>query len=307
MKKSGDLKNADAGNYIIGAGVTGLLAGLLLNDYKIISRKENIGGQLNAPFQLGPRFIRKNKSIVSLLKKLKVDFLVKNVKIGYFNGEEVLDSPTEEMKQTYVNKTRGQTQNSNSFMNDGLNTMKVLKFDMDAFIFKLQDEMKKQIIDSDVVKIDVDKKELILDNGRVLKYNKLISTIHYVDLCSLINKKTDLQFGDIFFFLTDKTAIPYDKKYAFVYIISDNLPFNRMTNTKDGVVLESPKSLSKIDFDRYKIKRYYILKNGKLKGTYNVEQIPGIVLLGRYATLDNEIRIHNICDKIMELKKNGQA
>jgi len=304
MKKRDGLKNADAGNYIIGAGVTGLLAGFLLKDYKIISRKENIGGQLNAPFQLGPRFVRKNRSIVSILKKLKVEFLVKNVKIGYFNGEEVLDSPTEEMRNKYISMTRGQTQNASSFMNDSLNTMKVLKFDMDSFIFKLQDEMKKQIIDNNVKHIDLETKEITLDDGTVLKYKKLISTIHYADFCSLVGKKVDLQFGDIFFFLTEKNAIPYDKKYAFMYIISNNLPFNRMTQTKDGVVLESPRPLSTFDMEKYKIKRYYVLKNGKLKGSYNVEKIEGVNFLGRYATLDNEVRIHNVCDKIMEIK-NG--
>jgi len=304
MAKKGDTQNTDAGNYIIGAGITGLLAGYLLKDYKIISREENIGGQLKATFQLGPRFVRYNKDFVKILKKLKIKFLVKHVKIGYFNGTEILDEPTEEMKLKYAQYTRKHNALQQSFMNDGLNKMKILKFDMDLFIDKLKRSLKDRITNSNATDIDLNKKIIMLDNDTYLNYDKIVSTIHYSDFCNLVGEKDNFTYGDIFFFLVDNNVIPYDSKhYAFIYIISDDIPFNRVTKIKIGSVLEAPRPLTKQQMEQFGVKQYYILKNCKLKGEYKIIPIQNVTFLGRYATLENETRIHNIVERIAEIKK----
>jgi len=290
-------------NYIIGGGLTGLLCAYYLKDYKLISKQQNLGGQLKSSFQLGPRFVRHNKHLIRLLNDLKIKFKTKIIRTGYYDGEHILDKMNYHLARKYALTTHNSKLVSENFMNDGLTEMEVLDFKMKDLIKLLTAKVKNRIINANVVSTNNYTRLLLLSNNKKLQYNKLISTIHYINLCSLLGKLDNVKCKDIYFYYTKKAPIKFDKnKFSFIYCITRNLPFNRITVCKDYFVLESTDELTATEKKYYKITQTECLKNCKINNMYELIKFKNITPVGRYATLDNEKRIHTVIDDIVKLK-----
>lgn len=287
--------------------MAGLITAYYLKDYYLISKKDNVGGQFNSTFQLGPRFIKFNLNLKKLLVKLKINYSIKPIKVGYITGLLIKDYITKKELSSY-NKKVGRKTNIKGSLNDNLQVMKILDFDMKELIDKLELILKSEnrIIYDEVVKIDLKNKRLYVgekkDNRATYSYDKLISTIHYKDFCKLSRIKCDAKFGDIYFYLVDKKYFEIVQNlndYSFVYVI-DNSDINRITILKDKLVFESNKKMK----NNHLILDNHILKNAKLLKNYSIKKIKNVVFLGRYAELNQEIRVNNLVDKILEIKKH---
>jgi len=297
-------KNESENKFVIGGGVAGLLAAYFFNDYILISPKEGIGGQLTAPFQLGPRFVRNTPEFRVLLKVLKIKYNIVTKKVAYFDGKMLSEKITEEFVKNYTKNTRQIAIVNKSFMNDGLNRFECLEFPMDILIRKLKVRLSARTINASVERIDYENSSLTLDSRETLDYSHIISTIHFDSFMKLCGIEHDYKFSDIYFYL-----MPYDTpweelkdRYAFIYIC-DSSPFNRITYTDDGMVFESPHQLSPKELRSYPIQKEAILPKCKLRGQYKLPNLLGITFFGRYAELDNEIRIHELLNKLVDMKE----
>ena len=286
--------------YIIGAGISGLLLAYFYRDAKVICREENVGGQLKAQFQMGPRFIRKTESFVKLLDTLAISHTTKTIKVGYFDGVVISNNPNDSFKSEYSFKTRGTREVSKNALNDGLNEMEVIEFDMMLLIRKLNDIAKDRMINANVVKIDTRAHTILLDNGEELMYDKLFSTIHYKEFCSLAKLECNFEFSDIYFYLSKKLLLRLNHDYSFIYI-ADSSPFTRVSIIEQGYCYESPRQLTPGELERYGIIDSLELKNSKLRGKYEIEDVNDVIQVGRWAQLDGDVRMHNSVEKIEEI------
>ncbi len=287
--------------YILGGGIAGLLAAYYFKDYILIAKKNNIGGQFNSKFQLGPRFIKFNLNLKHLLDEFSMPYKVKEIKVGYLVGNDVVKDKITKNELSIYNQKIGRTKNIEGSLNSGSNNMKILDFNMKVLINILENSLKKQnrIIYGEVEKIDLKNKKIILEKHSY-SYDNLISTIHYKDFCKLSNIKEDVKCGDIYFYLFREHFFDFIAglhNYDFIYDIDDKY-ITRVTRTTDGVVVESIKEMNIGNI----IKGKYILKNAKLLDNYEIKKIKDVIFLGRYAELNQEIRVDNLIDKLEKMK-----
>lgn len=290
-------------SFIIGGGLAGLIAGFFLKDFSVVSKKSNIGGQLNNEFQLGPRFVRTNTNFKTLLDMLAIEHQERNINVGYYVDGHIASELTQDMKNEYSLRTRQSNTQLSTSMNDGLSEMTVIDFDSRSLISKLESVLENRLINSNVTHINPSCHTLVLDGNNERNYSQLVSTIHYLEFCKLLGESSELKFSDIHFFLSPKSPVVFDDKYSFLYCIDDNLPFTRITPFNKGFVLEGARELTSSEITQYEITNSKVLQNHKLSRQYRLIGMGGVNFFGRYAELDSEIRMHNLVDKAVALKK----
>lgn len=282
--------------YIIGAGLNGLITAYYLKDYILIDKKENVGGQFNNKFPLGPRFIHYNKKFESLLKELRIKYEIKKAKIIYFYKGKLYKKLSPLMIKEYNLKTRN-SKDDESFLCNKNNNFKYLDFNHKKFINKIFKKIENRFINNLVKKIDIKSKVIILNNDKELKFDKLISTIHYKDFCKLNNIKYKPKNKDIYFYCCKNKF--KDMNVDFIYSIDKNDPVNRVSFNKNFMIIESIKIITLSNFE---ILDSCILKDYKLSNKNKVKKFKDVYFLGRYANLDNSKRINSIFEEIKNVK-----
>lgn len=280
-----------------------MISAYYLKDYTLIDNKKNIGGQFNSKFTIGPRFIHYNKEFEALLKELKIKYTIKTARVKYFYRGHLCDTLTEQMKKEYAIKTRN-SKDAKSFMNDKHKNFKYLDFDMNKFVNKIFKKLKNRFIDSNVKRIDTKNKIIILNNSRKLRYDKLISTIHYKIFCRLVEIPYLLKNKNIYVYWCNynKELIKKNKKAYnsdFIYIIDRKDVVNRVSYTKKYVVVETVKPIYFVNNECIK---YLKLEDYKLSSRNRIKKFKDIYYLGRYSNMKNSNRIDNIFEEIKNVK-----
>ena len=285
--------------HIIGAGLSGLITAYYLKDYYLIDKKENIGGQFNHSFLLGPRFVKYNEEFKRLLKELGIKYTIKKARVGYSYKDSIYSKLTSKMKKEYCSKTRN-SKDEKSFMCDKNNTFCYLDFDFKIFIDTIFSKIKDRFIDGYISTISIYKNHIYLNCGNyTIDSEKVISTIHYKNFCKLVNKKYVSQNKDIYFYCCERNESDTNK-FDFIYYIDKNTPINRITYTKKFIIVEATRNIKIIN---RKVIDKYVLTDYKLSSKNKIKEFKNIKFLGRYATLDNSKRINNIFEEIKNAKK----
>ena len=179
------------------------------------------------------------------------------------------------------------------------------KRDFQELIHTLIKGNEKRIIKQNVKQIKQSSKMLILDDFSSLLYSKLITTLNYNLFNTLCLKRVfNGVFSDVYFYhvkLKNEKLKNEIKKHEFVYFIDNKYPFYRLTRiNKDEFVLESK---SEIDYlNDFGILDKKLLVNSKIVKNLNIKDNIRTLFVGRYSQVNSEIKIHNVIDRILELK-----
>ena len=107
-------------NIILGSGITALILLELKPDYVMMSQSESIGGQSRTEFPLGPRILHHSPKVAKFLERIGIVSEPKMFKPLYIEDGEYVSSLSERAKIKYFNKTRGNSNCNESFLNGGL-------------------------------------------------------------------------------------------------------------------------------------------------------------------------------------------
>jgi len=217
---------------------------------------------------------------------------------------------TDELKKKYYKKSRRNSPKNivSGIMNSGKTKLRILDCNFSKIITKLRELLKNRIINDDVVSLDVQNCIVTTSSGKKLNFNKVISTVNYEIYKSLTKKVDDTKyFANVHFTFVRIIDNEFNKKikgYKFVYMLDDKYYFYRITNldNKNFYVLESVKMLN-ISKNQELINSIF-LKNCKIIKDKKLEDTKNITFLGRFASVDSSIKIHDVIKKVLEIKKN---
>ena len=290
----------DTKTYIIGGGINGLICSYYTG-HQIIS--ENLGGQLTEKdWPLGPRFLHVDEWSKKLLDDLHITAKIKTLKIGRrFNLYGDYVEPTKEWKEKYYLKSRGVQGNTKSSSSGGKTTLDVYDIDMNV----LTDQLIRNVntpIQANVKQISTKYKILILTDGRILQYDKLIVTIPVNVFLAISDVETNLKFNCVKkLFVLSKQELVKDG-YDYVYYAGDDTRFHRITKHNNSSVIEYtgndiiPKYYDEIDRVE--------LKNGQIIENEEKLIVKNITFLGRYAEWKHDSLINNVVEQSLQMRNN---
>ena len=292
-------------HYIIGGGISGLIASLYNKDFKIISN--DIGGQFGKK-NLGPRILQVSKSSFNLLNDLNLRAKTKTCKIGFKIGDHFVDSVSKEDRVKYYLKSRcindinlsvQYKQEYSSSMSDGKSEIDYYDVSWQDIIEALIERTSAPIIGK-VSKIDLVKKELtIVDENNlsfVNKYEKLISTIPAPVFYKLSGKKYEfLRYASKLFVLSSNYDI---KDYDYVYFPENKNKCNRITKVKDNLYSVEYTFINRnyLSFNTVNSIDMQMLPIGQIISG-SVEKLENFEFLGRFAEWQHNVRITEVIEK----------
>ena len=308
-------------NYILGAGPAGLIAAYYNEDYKVVDEKPL--GQLNMPFIPGPRLLQSNQNMKWFVKEIANDLELKIEKcvIGYHEKEGVYDSPDENFKKKYSMRTRG-NEGEGSHLSEGKTEImhcEVGELGEDSYkeiftrLLKIIEE-RGQLIKTSVKSINTSSKTIEFTNGVTDSYDEIISTLN-INILRKICSNVDTECTELGFnFETTKKSfykcsygytIPeaMDSKHpslTYDYIYSIHADWTRCTFFKDYIVYESTEPIEGDEIEGNKIEMKFENLPIQIKQSYRINEICGIVLLGRFAEWNHKIKANEVLDKVKE-------
>ena len=101
-------------NYILGSGISSIILKLYdkKNDFKIIG--DNLGGQFNEKFQLGPRILKSTEYSDKFIQQFLNYKKIKQYKVGYLIDNKIQNNCGEKHRLIYFQKTRGKNKKLDS-------------------------------------------------------------------------------------------------------------------------------------------------------------------------------------------------
>ena len=287
---------------IIGGGISGLLKAYY--DKEAILITERIGGQLKAPFQLGPKYFHVDEYTKRFLSEIgfcSQEITIKKVKIGFFYDNSLHDVNTEKNRKLYFEKTRGENEIYRSSMSAGASEFDSFDIDINEIIDILKDGIKDRIILGKIENINSLRKEITVE-GKKYKYEKLISTIPLNTFLTLNNKLSIAKEYKSYptTFIQCSTDIKEEfKKYDYIYYSEPHFLFHRVTKVGSYTVLEFKGD--NIGIWENEIDRF-VLKTGQLIQNDIKISLGHIEFFGRYGTWDHSILINTLLKQIYGTK-----
>tara|TARA_Y100000361_G_C11129228_1_gene327845 strand:- start:8 stop:949 length:942 start_codon:yes stop_codon:yes gene_type:complete len=306
-----------AENYILGAGPAGLIAAYYFDDFKVIDKKPL--GQLNLPFIPGPRLLQATENMKEFVKSICPDLELKEeiAIIGFHEDGNVTDTPSKNFKANYAMKTRGKNKSESSFMSEGMTEIKhieIADYGEDSYKFLFESLLKiikdrGQLIETSVENIDVFGRKMHLENGDVLEYWNLISTLNVnllKKLCpNMKDMPHDLSTSPKCFYKTeyneDLDSMMSTKKHPslwFDYVYSIGTDWTRQTFFRDYIVYESVNPIEGTHIQGNKILMKFENLPIQIKESLRFETIDGIKMLGRFAEWDHQVKANEVLDKV---------
>jgi hypothetical protein len=289
--------------YILGGGIAGLIFAFFNKDFKIITK--DIGGQFNNYFDLGPRYLEDIPESRKFLTLLNIPIKQRTIYVGYKNCKNITYKKYGQDKaKKYYHKSRGISEDpQQTFMNDQKSKMQVLDVNFKSLINKLEEQLTNRIIPANILKIDLNEKEIITDNG-IFEYSELVSTIPLNVFLKFIQKPNEsYKTQDITYVLLNKNFINMDD-FDFVYCCDDE-PYHRLTLTNEGIIADVLGSKTQEEIKKFfpKYIDYKVIKGIQIisgKPLYNYEDIK---LFGRYGTWDRTYKTEKVIQEAMAYGK----
>lgn len=277
-------------NYILGGGISALIFNFYHKDYTIISK--DIGGQFNSNFNLGPRYLHKNKYTEKFLNDINLKYKEKTINIGYVNELGELCIPDENYRQQYYMKSRhldNLDRYDSSVMTSFKNSFEIYDIDFKLLIDKLSNV---EYINSNIENINLQEKSI----NNKLNYEKIVSTIPL----KVFNNMT--HFTEEIFLKQDMIYIKSDyydidiSDYDYVYDIRKHKPWHRVSKD-NGYVYD----LCSYSFEfPFKVLDLKELVGSQIISTTNDYKLNDVLFLGRYGKWKHNIKIEDVIQKSME-------
>jgi len=303
-------------NYILGAGIAGLIAKYYNKNYTIISPE--IGGQLRKSKNLLMTFFIHNKFLCKeLLDDLKVPYKERRIDINYFYYGVLLNNLNKKQKVDFIkNKMCEFDYDSNSLEVEDLNLstetnyLDVLDLDINLLLDKLKTE---DIVTGKIKLINNNRKFLVLldrDNKLVkLDYNRLISTIPANDFFYMLynyNSNYSLRYLPTTYVLS-KNKPDFVVKDNIYYVCDDNYIYNRVQKYCNDYVYEitgfpDEYLIRKNIGDFIEIERRYV---GVLFKD-EVRDLKNIKFIGRTAQWNHTIKVQDVIFKSKEINRRNK-
>ncbi len=293
--------------YIIGGGISGLIASIYNENHTIIT--ENIGGQFGTS-GLGPRILEVNQNSLNFINDLGIkDYKIKSAKIGYKINGILVDNISNQMRLQYYLKSR-KIKNCDkvpdSIMSDGKNIIDYYDLNWKEVLQKAKEN--SNIIDnSKITSIDTKNKIInylnISDRKKYsVEYEELISTIPAPVFYKLSNlkPKLDFRYSKKYFIVVNSKNIEMGN-YDYVYFPETKYDFHRITKinenrasieyTTNNLSLSMGNFICKIAINIFSIPIGQIISG-------EVNEIEGVKFLGRFAEWNHSVKIDDVVEKI---------
>lgn len=291
---------------VLGSGISGILAGYILG-YPVIGKE--IGGQLKAPFPLGPRILEKTPATEWLMYSLNLYIQPREFTVGYLCADIISSCPTLEFKEEYYKKTRGDGPVTSSCMSSGKST--IIGWDMDEIDLFRNLLKHVTVINETINSIQMDK-SVKLSDGSIITCNNLINTIPapiFHNLYGIMDK--DFLAHDTIFLLVRPRNSKFTTKFDYLYVACKEYPFHRITKLQGGqdlYVLELRGTRENnikdiIDFD---ILDTHTLKNCQIINNRGIRLIDNILMIGRFAQWDHSIKTEHVIGRLLDAKQMGR-
>lgn len=298
-------------NYVLGAGIHGLIMGYLTGTPVIGS----LDGQSHNSFPLGPRILHKDEYSEILLNKLGIDKKPRIFKIGHFEGSlqngKFIDEPSSEWKEKYITKTRGKFISLSSAMSGG--KKEIVGWDLNEIHLTGTLLKNIELINEKVEYIDTFNRIIQFKNPRFsASYEMLFNTLNLKVFNNLVgfNFIKGLVANEVNFLLcSGGPLIRIHHDFDYVYFSDIELPFNRVTYINDNLfVIEKPYGSEKFELDTFQnmtIHKKITIPNCQIISPQTmVNEHLGIKMVGRYAKWNHGILINDTIKEGLEYAKS---
>jgi protoporphyrinogen oxidase len=278
-------------DYILGAGINGLLSAYFLKSYKVIGLSET---QDSNSFPLGPRLLHYSLPLQELLQELKLDDTIKKIKIGYFYDDSLHNTIPDNLKKQYFLKSRGAVKNTKkSYMSGELTSILVFKATPQELFNRLKEVVGPRIIEEKITCIDP-KNRRVMTDANTYTYTKLISTLPapvFFRLTGRISVALTFFAREKKFFLTNKFIDIKDYEYVYFPEIKNHI--HRITKFEDKLVVECEKDIEAIGSK--------VIKNMQICSDAKVPTVKDTVFIGRYACWNHSKKINEVVEDVKNL------
>ena len=216
-------------------------------------------------------------------KLLDIDLKTRTIRYGYFYKGSFYLIPTEKIFKLYLLKTRGE------IIQKPLPSKTQFKiYDVSAVqIYRILEGVFSEKIRKRIVKIDVESKEIRLEDGEILTYQRLFSTIPAPVFYHLSGFKKKFRFRPIKFRVEPRPKGSYDEFFDYIYYPGDEpfyrIYFNRLNNVYVHEYIN--------DFGEN------VVKYGKILPPYGVDikyfRLKDVFFIGRHGKWKEEYYIHD--------------
>lgn len=263
-------------NYLIGSNNYALLASYILSDITIIPTSKFEANNVE------PEFLPNTPEIINIVNSLGLKYKVKILNAFFDDRGKISTVPSDSFKNVYALSTRGKLAVENSYFEKFKGSMEYISiknkgpFESFYLLFK---EIKKNIvlkdmIDSEVDSISVKNSNIILSDGNILEYKRLIWTGDIKNL----DKKLNLFTKKIYVYVCEYNN-EADKKmsnfFSFGYSIGKT--YFRTIYLKDKIEYHCMKRTFKDEIDGNKIINSFttdqIVDNLRKTNMYNIDLI----------------------------------
>jgi protoporphyrinogen oxidase len=301
-------------NVVLGAGVAGLVTAFYNDDYQVISN--NILGELNSKFQLGPRLLQINDATLSLIKNILPSSTqtIKCSRIGYeYLNKEVQDYATEEFKKKYSKLTRGKSTYESSYLSDSQNKIYHYSINESDNSYKLLfstivEQIKDRILLDDIVNINLKTHIIILKNNSQIEFDKLVSTIPAPVFFRLCNEEIKCDFSTTsknFYVceLLNQNDKELSKKYSYLYSVGKK--YSRKTYIGNQIVYEFIReSTNSKQIDSNKIIDSILNIPIQINSSCHLSTYKDILFNGRYAQWSHKVKLQEVIDRAIKIKNH---
>lgn len=310
-------------NFILGAGVSGLIAKYYLPDYKLVCKQSAFGGQVTKSYwPLGPKVLHKHPLTEEFLRSIKMSTELSRVQIRYYYDGQVYPDIPSKLKNAFVNKKTNHYRFSTYTESEVADTTLSVKenyldyYDID-FNILIKQVLKfidvEDFVDDDVILVNSKNKVFTVSSYKQFEYDNIITTIpansfqHMLYDCNLPNK---LQYLPITFCLCDKLPVgirDHDvKEWDWLYVVDSRMPATRITKFDKKYVYEVTG-----DFSRLKLMQLFdtdvnildsaIQRVGVIH-TDDIQDIAGISFLGRLSQWNHSIKTQQTIEKVLSIR-----
>ena len=286
-------------NYILGAGINGLIAAHYLKDYKIIGFTNC---QEAHDFPLGPRYIHYSENVKELLSDLKLSTDTEIVKIGYFLDGAIENTATDEFRKDYFYKTRGKGKPFKSSMSGDKNKLKVFKVKPDELYKTLLEKYQDRVIKEKITSINRFKL-IITTEQQTYEAGKIVTTLpapiffrltgeHRIAECFKAKPK-------IFYLVQDNFDF---EGYDYIYFADADTPMTRATKFGTHLIAEVANIEDCEEFEKQRvIIKKVVLPNAQITNKAVFGSLNPIKCIGRFACWKHNKKINEVVEDVRRL------
>jgi hypothetical protein len=273
--------------YILGGGISGLIAATFFDDFILITKR-------HTPIFQGAFYLHCGENTEYLLNRLGFSLSKKVIKAGILYNGKIYTEPTKELRKIYWEQKLYQEGSPGNVFNQGNLQFEAYNIDFSAFYDILLETAISNDVEiwlTEVKKIDLNSKKLYLENGSSYSFEKIISTIPYPVFCELADiSPKGIRYRNIFIGRNPFISVP--DEFDYLYILDPQISYYRATKAKNGSYYESL------------IRGERIIKYGKI--FYGKAQnVPNVYYLGRYAEWKPHIKVEDVVRRVLEWKRQG--